>query len=85
MTMPLVSPANTHATPFRSEPKSIESTSAVELLEHAPQTPLTINELIQQRASEEGCDEPIAAYPSKGGKYHYYTPKQVSRYREEDL
>ena len=40
--------------------------------------PLTIDELICQRAEQPGCNEPIFAYASSGTEYLDYTPKQLN-------
>ncbi|KAI9685149.1 MAG: putative NRPS-like protein biosynthetic cluster [Bathelium mastoideum] len=42
--------------------------------------PLTIDELICQRAVEPGCDESIFAYASIGIEYEDYTPEQLNQF-----
>ncbi|KAK6437711.1 putative NRPS-like protein biosynthetic cluster [Oleoguttula sp. CCFEE 5521] len=61
------------------------STTVVEVevngaMEHRDQLPATIDELIQQRSWESGCDAPIVAYPSSGTEYVDYTPRQLDAF-----
>lgn len=53
-------------------------TTTDEFLELIPQAPVTIDELIRQRAAEKGGNDAIVAYPSSGTHYEYYTPRDVS-------
>jgi len=46
------------------------------------QTPSTVDELIRLRASQEGKDAPIIAYPEQGTSYNDYTPSQLDRFVE---
>ena len=46
------------------------------------QTPSTVDELIRLRASQEGKDAPIIAYPEQGTSYNDYTPYQLDRFVE---
>lgn len=76
MAVPIVQPPTTHAI-YRPEHKIAAKAKTVELVERVPDTPQTIDELIRLRATEQGNDNPIVAYPSKGNEYQYYTPRQV--------
>lgn len=46
------------------------------------QIPSTVDELIRLRASQEGKDAPIIAYPEQGTSYNDYTPYQLDRFVE---
>ncbi|KEQ69447.1 putative NRPS-like enzyme [Aureobasidium namibiae CBS 147.97] len=46
------------------------------------QTPSTVDELVRLRASQEGKDAPIIAYPEQGTSYNDYTPSQLDRFVE---
>ncbi|KAI4840569.1 acetyl-CoA synthetase-like protein [Aureobasidium sp. EXF-8845] len=45
-------------------------------------TPSTVDELIRLRASQEGKDAPIIAYPEQGTSYNDHTPYQLDRFVE---
>lgn len=46
------------------------------------QTPSTVDELIRLRASQEGKNAPIIAYPEQGTSYNDFTPYQLDRFVE---
>ncbi|KAE8148866.1 hypothetical protein BDV25DRAFT_141355 [Aspergillus avenaceus] len=51
-------------------------------LDEQEQVIYTIHDLLRARANGACADKPIVAYPAKGIKYEYYTPRQLYEYVE---